>query len=115
MGLTVTFFTPDPEPFLEYDLTKLVYTLANPKKRVVGLITSLPLDGGMNPMAMMGGPRTLPPQMVMRKIRDFFEVKPLSEALKEIPGDVDLLLVPQPEHLTAQAAYAIDQFVLGGG
>ena len=54
---TIPFFTTDREPFLEYDLTKLIYTLANPKKRVVGLITGLPLDGGMNPMAMMGGGR----------------------------------------------------------
>ena len=53
----IPFFTTDREAFLEYDLTKLIYTLANPKKRVVGLITSLPLDGGMNPMAMMGGGR----------------------------------------------------------
>ena len=43
---TIPFFTTDREAFLEYDLTKLIYTLANPKKRVVGLITSLPLDGG---------------------------------------------------------------------
>jgi ABC-type uncharacterized transport system involved in gliding motility auxiliary subunit len=113
--VTVPFFTADREPFLEYDLTKLVYTLVNPKKRVVGVITSLPLDGGMNPMAMMGGPRTLPPQMIMEQIRDFFEVKTLSEDLKEIPADVDLLMVAQPERLTAQAAYAIDQFVLAGG
>ena len=28
-------------------MTKLVYTLANPKKRVIGLITSMPLDGAM--------------------------------------------------------------------
>ena len=113
--VTVPFFTADREPFLEYDLTKLVYTLVNPKKRVVGLITSLPLDGGMNPMAMMGGPRTLPAQVIMEQIRDFFEVKTLSEDLKEIPSDVDLLMVAQPERLTPEAAYAIDQYVLGGG
>ena len=43
---TIPFFTTDREAFLEYDLTKLIFTLANPKKRVVGLMTSLPLDGG---------------------------------------------------------------------
>jgi ABC-type uncharacterized transport system involved in gliding motility auxiliary subunit len=113
--VTIAFFTADREPFLEYDLTKLVHTLANPKKRVVGLITSLPLDGGMNPMAMMGGPRTLPAQMIMEQIRDFFEVRTLSEDLKEIAADIDLLMIAQPERLTPQAAYAIDQYVLGGG
>jgi len=112
---TIPFFTTDREPFVEYDITKLVYSLANPKKRVVGLITGLPLEGGMNPMAMMGGGRTLPPQMIMEQIRDFFEVRTLTQDLKEIPADVDVLMVAQPDRLTADAAYAIDQYVLGGG
>jgi ABC-type uncharacterized transport system involved in gliding motility auxiliary subunit len=113
---TIPFFTTDREPFLEYDLTKLVYTLAHPKKRIVGLITGLPLDGGMNPMAMMGGGRQqLPPQMVMEQIRDFFEVKTLAQDVKEIPADIDVLMVAQPDRVTAEAAYAIDQYVLGGG
>jgi ABC-type uncharacterized transport system involved in gliding motility auxiliary subunit len=112
---SIPFFTTDREAFLEYDLTKLIYTLANPKKRVVGLITSLPLEGGMNPMAMMGGGRPQPPQVVMEQIRDFFEVKTLGQDVKEIPADIDVLMVAQPDRLTAEAAYAIDQYVLGGG
>ena len=113
---TIPFFTTDREAFLEYDLTKLIYTLANPKKRVVGLMTSLPLDGGMNPMAMLGGGRQqLPPQMIMEQIRDFFDVKMLSQDVKEIPSDIDVLMVAQPDKLTPEAAYAIDQFVMGGG
>ena len=114
---TIPFFTTDREAFLEYDLTKLIFTLANPKKRVVGLITSLPLDGGMNPMAMMGGGgrQQLPPQMIMEQIRDFFEVRTLAQDVKEIPADIDVLMVAQPDRLTPEAAYAIDQYVLGGG
>jgi ABC-type uncharacterized transport system involved in gliding motility auxiliary subunit len=113
---TIPFFTTDREAFLEYDLTKLIYTLANPKKRVVGLMTSLPLDGGMNPMAMLGGGRQqLPPQMIMEQIRDFFDVKTLAQDVKEIPSDIDVLMVVQPDKLTPEAAYAIDQFVIGGG
>jgi ABC-type uncharacterized transport system involved in gliding motility auxiliary subunit len=113
---TIPFFTTDREAFLEYDLTKLIYTLANPKKRVVGLMTSLPLEGGMNPMAMLGGGRQqLPPQMILEQIRDFFEVKTLSQDVKEIPGEFDVLMVAQPDKLTPEAAYAIDQFVMGGG
>ena len=38
----VEFFSPDRERFLEYDLTKLINGLANPKKRVVGLIAGIP-------------------------------------------------------------------------
>lgn len=112
---SIPFFTTEREAFLEYDLTKLIYTLANPKKRVVGLMTGLPLDGGMNPMAMMGGGRPNPPQVVMEQIRDFFEVRTVAQDVKEIPTDIDILMVAQPDRLTPEAAYAIDQYVLGGG
>jgi ABC-type uncharacterized transport system involved in gliding motility auxiliary subunit len=111
----IAFFTSDREPFVEYDVTKLIYTLAHPKKRVVGLITGLPLDGGANPMAMMGGPRQLPPQAVMAQIREFFDVKPLDQSISAVPADVDVLMVAQPDKLTPEAAFAIDQFALGGG
>ena len=112
---SIAFFSNDREPFLEYDVTKLIYTLANPKKRVVGLMTGLPLDGGMAPMAMMGGGRPQPPQMVMEQIREFFEVKTVNQDAKEIPAEVDVLLIAQPDKLTPEAALAVDQFVLGGG
>ncbi|MFZ0848966.1 MAG: GldG family protein, partial [Hyphomicrobiaceae bacterium] len=112
---SIAFFSNDREPFLEYDVTKLIYTLANPKKRVVGLLTGLPLDGGMAPMAMMGGGRPQPPQMVMEQIREFFEVKTVNQDAKEIPAEVDVLLIAQPDKLTPEAALAVDQFVLGGG
>ena len=69
----------------------------------------------MNPMAMMGGGRHQPPQMIMEQIRDFFDVKTLAQDVKEIPADIDVLMVAQPDKLTPEAAYAIDQYVLGGG
>src|SRR5580692_2216994 len=48
---TIAFFQPERERFLEYDLTKLVYELTTPKRPVVGVMSSLPLDG--NPQLMM--------------------------------------------------------------
>jgi ABC-type uncharacterized transport system involved in gliding motility auxiliary subunit len=111
---TIPFFAADRERFIEYDVTKLVYGLANPKKRVVGLVSSLPLDGGLDPVMGMRG-RPLPPQMVMEQIRDVFEVKPLDKDFKEVPRDIDVLMIVQPDGLTAQSVYAIDQFALGGG
>lgn len=113
---TIEFFSPDRERFLEYDLTKLVGGLANPKKRVVGMIAGIPIDGGMpagNPM--MGMRQPSPPWMVMEQIREFFEVRPLQPDIKSIPADIDVLLLVQPERLTGDAAYAIDQYALSGG
>jgi gliding motility-associatede transport system auxiliary component len=108
---TIAFFSSDRESFVEYDITKLIHTLANPKKRVVGLITGLPLDGGKSPM----NNQPTPAWMIMSQIREFFEVETLEQTLTEIPENVDVLMVAQPTGLTQEAAYAIDQYVLKGG
>jgi gliding motility-associatede transport system auxiliary component len=108
---TIEFFYPNRETFLEYDITKLVHTLANPKKTVVGVITDLPLDGQMDPRTQQSSP----PWLIMQQMRELFDVRMLNEDLKSIPSDIDVLLIAQPRGLTPQAAYAIDQYMLGGG
>lgn len=110
----IPFFQQSREEFLEYDLTKLVYRLANPKQKVVGLLSTLPLDGGPQmpfPQAAGGGP----PWMIMDSIREVMEVKVLDKAVTDIPEDVDVLMVVHPKRLGDPTLYAIDQFVLRGG
>ncbi|WP_295558601.1 Gldg family protein [uncultured Hyphomicrobium sp.] len=107
----IAFFNPSRENFVEYDITKLIHTLSNPKKRIVGLVSSLPLDGGQNPMTQ----QQTPPWMIMGQIREFFDVETLEQNVTEIPARIDVLLVAQPTQLTPQAAYAIDQYALKGG
>lgn len=110
----IEFFTPDRERFLEYDLTKLINGLANPKKRVIGMMSGIPLDGGgMNPMQPMRQPS--PPWAIMEQVREFFEVRPLQQTSSEIPADIDVVWVAQPNAVSKEAAYALDQFVLRGG
>src|SRR5690349_1906864 len=47
-------FSPQREQFLEYDLSKLIYSVQQFDKRKLGLLTSLPLQGnGANPQIMM--------------------------------------------------------------
>ena len=41
----IPFFQPDREEQLEYDLTQLIHQLANPKQKVIGLLSTLPIDG----------------------------------------------------------------------
>jgi ABC-type uncharacterized transport system involved in gliding motility auxiliary subunit len=108
----IPFFSPQREPFLEYDLTKLVHNLVFPKKPVVGLITTLPLMGDM--MAMMRGMPS-EPMAVMTQIEQLDEVKPLSVELSQIPADIDVLMIVHPQNLPPKTLYAIDQFVLKGG
>jgi ABC-type uncharacterized transport system involved in gliding motility auxiliary subunit len=108
----VAFFAPERERFLEYDLTKLIHSLAFPKKTVVGLMTTLPLEGDI--MAMMQG-RPSRPMAVVEQLRQLDEVKPVAPNVEAIPADIDVLLLAQPQNLSDKTLYAIDQFVLKGG
>ncbi len=111
----IPFFNLERDSFIEYDLTKLVYTLSNPNQPKIGLITSLPVDGGMIPgMGGMGGTPT-PPWQIMDQMREFFEVERLDSDLDEISDDIDVLVLAQPDDLTPLAAYVVDQWVLRGG
>jgi ABC-type uncharacterized transport system involved in gliding motility auxiliary subunit len=51
----------------------------------------------------------------MEQIREFFEVRPVEQSVTEIPTGIDVLMIVQPNALTKEAAYAVDQFVLRGG
>ena len=112
----IPFFASEREQSLEYDLTKLVYNLTSPEQRVVGLLSSLPLEGQGPPMqaAALGG-MGAPPWMVVEQMRQLFEVRSLPTGLDEIPDDVDVLMLAHPQTLPAGTLYAIDQYVLRGG
>ena len=104
--VTIPFFQYEREQKLEYDLTKLIFNLANPKKRVIGLVSTLPV---FTPM-MAGAPVWTVAQLVS----EFFEVRMIDSAL-EINKDLDLLLVIHPKGLSELTQFAIDQYLLGGG
>jgi ABC-type uncharacterized transport system involved in gliding motility auxiliary subunit len=108
----IAFFQPERERFLEYDLTKLVHSLAFPKKTVVGLISTLPLEGDM--MAMMRG-RPAEPMAVIEQLNHLDTVKPVGANIDAIPPDIDVLMLVHPQNLSEKTLYAIDQFVLRGG
>ncbi|HJU17034.1 MAG TPA: Gldg family protein [Stellaceae bacterium] len=108
----IPFFSRQRERFLEYDLTRLIHSLAVPKKTVVGLLTSLPLAGDVT--AMMQG-RPSAPTAIFEELRQLYTVEPLDTTLAAIPPDVDVLMLVQPPKLPPQTLYAIDQFVLKGG
>jgi len=108
--IRIPFISLERERFLEYDLTKMIYSLAHPEKNVVGLITALPIAGGRTQQGQQ-----LPPWQVITQIKEVFEVRPLHPNLDEVPEEVNLLMVVQPVGLTDTALFAIDQFVLKGG
>lgn len=104
---TVPFFNPQREQFLEYDLTRLVYELAEPKKKKIGLITSLLIEA--DPMLQYK------PWPIMEQVTQFFDVKSIETTAKKIDDDIDVLLMVHPKILEDDLMYAVDQFVMRGG
>ncbi len=111
---TIAFFDPRKERFLEYDTSRLIYALAHPKKRVVGLISGLALDGGFSMDPRTRQPQQTPPWQISNEIKSLYEVRTLNDA-KEIPADITVLMVVHPKGLSDATLFAIDQYVLGGG
>src|ERR1700755_839176 len=115
---TIPFFQPERERFLEYDLTKLIYDLSNPKRPVVGVMSSLPLDG--DPRMMM---RAMAGQQVSggqpyastQLLRQTNQVKTVNTDAQVIDPDIQVLLVAEAQKLSDATLYAIDQFVMRGG
>jgi ABC-type uncharacterized transport system involved in gliding motility auxiliary subunit len=112
---TIAFLQPERERFLEYDLSKLVYELSNPARPVVGVMSSLPLDGDPRAMMMMRGQEGGQPYAVMTLLRQTNQVRTVPTDTVAIDPDIKVLLVAQAQHLSDATQYAIDQFVMRGG
>src|SRR6201994_2504203 len=110
---TIAFFQPERERFLEYDLTKLVYELSNPKRPVVGVMSSLQLDG--DPRVMMRGGAGGQPYASTMLLRQTNQVKTVPTDAQVIDPDIQVLLVAEAQNLSDATLYAIDQFVMRGG
>ena len=108
----IPFFELDREQFLEYDLTKTIYNLANTTKPNIGLISGLPLVGRVN--NSQGNAQYERPFFIYQTLSEFFNVVDLSLEVSEIPENIDQLLIVHPKSLSDITLYAIDQFVMTG-
>ena len=107
----IGFFQPDKEASLEYDIAKLVSTLANPERTVVGLVSGISMSGDFDPQTQ----RMSPPWVAYQQAQQLFEIRDLGTSFEAVPDDVGLLWIVHPKDLSAATQYAIDQFVMRGG
>ena len=107
----IAFMDPQREQFLEYDLAKLVYSLSRTDEPVVGLVSSLPLTGGFDPMQT----RVNEPWIITSQISDLFDLMDLDVIEDEIDEEVDVLLLVHPKGATPRQLYAFEQYLFRGG
>jgi ABC-type uncharacterized transport system involved in gliding motility auxiliary subunit len=107
----IDVFDPTKENTLEYDLARLIFSLASPEKNVVGLVSGVPMTGGFDPQAQ----QPLPPWVISQQARQLFEMRALAPSFATIDADIDMLWIVHPPALDEQTLYALDQYLLGGG
>jgi ABC-type uncharacterized transport system involved in gliding motility auxiliary subunit len=107
----IEFFDPSKEQFLEYDVVKLVYQLANPKKPVVAWLSSLPMAPGFDPQT--GQMRD--PWVIYSDAQQLFDVRPLEPNATHIDPDVNVVVLVHPKDPAPATQFALDQFALRGG
>lgn len=109
--LTLPFFQPERERFLEYDLTQLIYRLSHPKRLVIGVLSGAPMEGGFTGGGML---QMQQPWLILDQLRQQFEVRILPKTGDPIPDDIDVLMLVHPAYLDAGALYAADQYLMRG-
>lgn len=107
----IGFFQPDKEPFLEYEISELIYRLSQTSIPVVGLMTSLEMRGGFD--MQRGG--TTPPWAVFEQLDQLYDVRWVEDEIETVDPEIQLLIVVQPSNLDETSLYALDQFVMDGG
>lgn len=107
----IQFFQPEKEEFLEYDVASLIHRLSNPKRAVVGLLSTLPVDASFDQMSgrMREGWASI------AQLRELVDVRTLATDVQKIDDDVSAVIVIHPKDLSPQTLYALDQFVMRGG
>jgi ABC-type uncharacterized transport system involved in gliding motility auxiliary subunit len=103
----IAYFAPDREPYLEYDLSSLVWRLSHPRKPVLGVLTALPLAG--NPQTGQA------PNTMWTALSQNYQVQQIDPGFLALPAGLDLLVIAQPAGLNAAQQGVIDRFVRGGG
>ena len=109
----IPFLDPGRESSLEYEVTRIIHKLGNPERPVLAVVSALPLEG-RQAMPWMGV-QAEPGYQVYSELQDVYDVRYVAPTGTALPEDVDLLMVAHPKGLSDDLAYAIDQFILGGG
>ena len=115
----IEFFDPNQKDKLEYDLTKLIYTVLNPQKKNIGIISSMDvmtenLSPYMAQIMRMQGKKVNESWAVTKMLSEFYNVKKIEKDTKVISG-VDSLVVIHPKGFSEETLFAIDQYVMKGG
>jgi ABC-type uncharacterized transport system involved in gliding motility auxiliary subunit len=113
---TIPYLSPDRANLLEYDLSRAISSVANPKKAVIGVMSALPVTGReASPMMMQQRQQSSQPWIFLNELKENYVVRDIPLTTDKIDDDVSVLVVVHPQGIVDAAQFAIDQFLLRGG
>jgi ABC-type uncharacterized transport system involved in gliding motility auxiliary subunit len=105
------FLQPSKEKFLEYDLAKMISSLGNPERKTIGLLSTLAMEPGFDPMTQSRRDGWV----LYDQLGQLFEIEDIPADADALPDDLDVLLLVHPRNLGQGMLAKVEQFVLGGG
>jgi ABC-type uncharacterized transport system involved in gliding motility auxiliary subunit len=108
---TIEFLDPTREELLEYDITRIIHRLQSPEKKVVGIISALPVFGGTQGPPQ---PSNRTPWLFVQEMKKSYEVRKIDLSTDRVDPSINLLLILHPRDISAKLQYAVDQYVLSG-
>ena len=110
----IPFIDPTQETRLEYDLTRIISRVQTTKRMKIAVFSSLPVFG--NASMNMGGPRSgSEPWFFIQELGKTYDLINVQPDADRIDPEADLLVLFHPRNMPDAMAFAVDQYVLGGG
>lgn len=115
----IEFFDPGQKDKLEYQLTKLIYQVLNPAKKIIGVLSSIDVIAeDVSPMMAqimrMQGKNVETSWGAINALKELYRVQKIDPQDTETIG-VDTLVIIHPKGFSEKTLFAVDQFVMNGG
>ena len=103
----IPYLAIEREPYLEYDLTSLLYQLSHPEKPKIAILGNLPLEN--NP-TNQGQPLT-----IYSELRRNYDITTMQPNFSAVPAGANLLLIAHPGQMSLNQQRAIASYMIKGG
>lgn len=115
----IEFFDPNQKDKLEYNITTLIHTVLNPKKKTIGILSSVDvINEEISPylaqIMRIQGKAIKESWGITKLLSQFYNVKKIEEDTFDTSG-LDSLIVIHPKGFSEKTLFTIDQYLMRGG
>lgn len=115
----IDFLWPEKQETIEYEISKKVYNLIWPKKKRIGIMSSLePLPDNnpyMRQLMQAQGRQPTDPWASMEVMKEEYEVAMIGDVDSISKDEYDLVMVLHPKDFSEKQVWALNEWVVTGG